>query len=418
MNENDVTVETAETNTPESKQKTRFWNYAGINFTYYITMALAGFVNIFLQSIGFNAQQVGAITAINSGVGIFASPFWGMLSDKIRSVKKVIIIALIVGPILFALIPMASGIGTGITALFICIPIAMFFRQPTMALLDNWMLKNAAAEKLDYGALRAFGALSYALASIALGYILPLTGVAFTFYANAVLTLPALLLIFFSKSSAEDKGLGKKSLTFKEMRFGQLFKNYYLITYILFSIIQRIPFQCSNTFLPFLVTSVGGNTAQMGFAMGVRAFVEIPVMLLLKPLRKRMPLYVLIMIATGLFMVECFMYSFASSFGMIIVISAFHGIGNGMMITAGSSYVFSLAPENLKATSQTILGAMNSAAGIIGGLLGGALIEVIGIQDFYLIIGIMILAALAMFMLSFFIGEKVLKIKRPGLSLN
>ena len=404
---------------PEKKPKSRFFKYAAINFTFFITNSLGGYVIVFLQSIGFNAQQVGMITALDSGVGVFSTPFWGMLSDKLRSWKKIIALTLVLGAGLFFLIPASSRISFGnISFLFIFIPIAMFFKAPTMSLLENWMLRNSAAEKLNYGALRAFGALSYAIASIALGYILPKTGVAFTFYANAVLTIPALLMVLFIKGSAGEELAGKKQLTFKEMQIGQLLKNYYLMAYIIFSIFQRIPFLCSMRFLPFLVDEIGGDIAQMGIILGLRAFVEIPMMLLLKPLRQKIPLYYLIVIASSFFMVECIMYSFANSFGAVVAVSILHGIGNGFMLTTGSSYVFMLAPDHLKTTSQTVLGSMTSIAGILGGLLGGAFIEILGIKQFYLTIGIMIFVALILFILSFFVGEKILGIKRPGLSLG
>ena len=404
---------------PEQKSNIQFYKYAAINFTFFITMTFGGYVTVFLQSIGFNAQQVGMMTALNSGVGIFASPFWGMLSDKIRSVKKVAIFALTVGALTFALIPFASRLSVGgVSLLFALIPITMFFRNPVMSLIDNWMLRNAREEKLNYGALRAYGALSFALAALALGYIIPMTGVEFIFGINIIFALPAIFLLVFVRGSADGQGTGKKSLTLKEMQIGQLFKNYHLVTYIFFTVFQRIPFQSSMIFLPFLIDEVGGNIAQLGLIMGIRALVEIPMMLLLKPLRHRFPLYVLIIAATSFFIFEAVLYSTAHSFTMIIVISVFHGIGNGLMIPSGSSYIFSLAPEHLKATTQTILASTTAVAGILGGLVGGFLIMRIGIQQFYLILGIMLSVALVLFILSFMIGEKVLGIKRPGLSLH
>ena len=381
-------------------------------------MALSAFVNVFLHSIGFSAQRVGIISAINSGVGIFASPFWGILGDKLGSLKKVIVIALIVGSVFFALIPGASRLNNGLIILFILIPFAMFFRQPTLLLLDNWMLRNSALENLNYGALRSFGAISYAIASFAMGYVLPLTGISFTFYATAVFSIPLVLMLLATKSSADEQGLGTKRSTFKEMKIGQLFKNYFLVSYFVFSIIQRIPMQLGITFLPFLVADIGGNTAQIGIIMGLRAAVEIPIMIFLKPLRQRIPLYCLIMAASFFYMLECLFFSFAGSFSMVVAISIFHGLGNGLMLPSGSSYVFQLAPEHLKATAQTFIGAINSIAGIVGGILGGLLLVMIGIKTFYLVIGIMMFSALCIFIISFIVGNKVFKLKAPGLSLR
>ncbi len=417
MIQNNIKVLPTEDRKSEKISRSQFSKYATINFMFYFTMALGGYITVFLQSIGLDAQQVGIITALNSGTGVISSPFWGMLSDKIRSLKKVIALTLVVGALLFALIPASSGMSVGgLSLVFVLIPITMFFKTPTMSLLENWMLRNSAAERINYGALRAFGAFSYAIASLVLGYLLPITGVNFAFYANAVLAFPVLLMLLYTKSSTDD-AIDKKHLTFKEMKIGQVFKNYYLMAYIIFSMFQRIPFQCAMTFLPFLVADIGGDTAQMGIIMGVRAFVEIPMMLLLKPLRKKIPLYYLIMAASSFFIIECILYSFANSFGMVVTISVLHGIGNGLMLTTGVSYVFSLAPDHLKATSQTLLSSMNSIAGILGGILGGVFISMIGIKQFYLIVGLMMLIALGLFILSFPFGEKVLGEKRPGLSI-
>ena len=102
---------------------------------------------------------------------------------------------------------------------------------------------------------------------------------------------------------------------------------------------------------------------------------------------------------------------------MIVLVSVLHGIGNGFMLPTSISYVFSLAPDNLKATSQTFLASTNSIAGVLGGVLGGALITLMGIKQFYLVIGLSMLVILVLYLLSFPFGEKVLGIKRPGLSL-
>ena len=395
-----------------------FAKYASINFAFYITMTFGGYVTVFLQYIGFTAQDVGRVTAINSGVGIFSSPFWGMLSDKLRSIKKVITFALTIGALLFVMIPWVSGLSVfGISVLFAIIPVSMFFRMPVMSLIDNWMLRNARAEGLNYGALRAYGALSFALAAFALGFIVPRIGVQFVFYISLIFTIPAFLLLFFVRDNTNEQTEKKKSLTFKEMQIGQLFKNYYLMSYIMFSVFQRIPFQSSMIFLPFLIYAVGGDIAQVGIIMGIRAAVEIPVMMLLKPLRQKFPLYVLIIVATMFYMTQFILYSFISTFSMVVVLSVLHGIGNGLMIPAGSSYVFSLAPEQLKATAQTVLASVSAIAGIVGGLLGGWLIMRLDIMQFFLVIGIMLALAVGLFILSFFIGEKILGIKRPGLSL-
>jgi len=402
---------------PLLSKKKQFYKYAAINFAFYITMTVGSYLNVFLESIGFSPASVGRLAAVNSGVGIFSSPFWGTLSDKLRSLRKIIIITLTTGGVLFALIPLFSRFNiNGFYLLFLLIPLTTFFRQPVMSLIDTWMLRNCKKENLDYGAIRAYGALSFAIVAVTLGFVVPRTGPAFALYLSLLFTIPPVLIILFVKG-AEDHGLEKKRLTIKEMQFGQLFKNYYLVTYIGFISIQRIPFHSAMIFLPFLIGEVGGNPAQVGIVMGVKAAVEIPLMMYLKKLRQKHPLYILIIVATGFFVMEGILLSFATNFTWVIVFSILHGIGNGLMIPCSSSYVFQLAPKNLKATAQTVLASVTGIAGIIGGIVGGLVAQHFGLHRFYLLVGVMLAVALAFFVISLVVGERILKIKRPGLSL-
>ena len=396
--------------------------FATINFAFYLTITFNSYITVFLQYIGFDERQVGLVSAFTALVGMVSVPAWGLLSDKLRNTQGIITICLIAGGILFTFIPAVSGFSWfGVSVLFIFVPLVMFFRQPVMPLVDHWSIKNAQAQRLNYGAIRAFGALGFSIMALILGYITPRTEMTFLFYLNAILIVPVLLLLFLSRRIAPEaltENMKRKPLAFKDMQFSLFFKNYYLVTYVIFTIFQRIPFQGTMVFFPFLIYAVGGDITQLGLILGIRAAVEIPVMLLLKPLRARFPLYVLIIVATVFNIIELILYSFVTDFFWLVIISVLHGMTNGLMIPAKSSYIFSLAPEQLKATSQTVLSSTNAVAGIAGSLLGGWLIYLVGIRQFYLITGLVTGIFLILFALSFVFGEKVLGIKRPGLSLE
>lgn len=129
-----------------------------------------------------------------------------------------------------------------------------------------------------------------------------------------------------------------------------------------------------------------------------------------------MPLYYLLFGAGFGYMLEALLYSQAQNFWHILLISTLQGLGGGLQIAAASNYVYTLAPDDLKASAQTFNGAMASVAGIFGNLAGGVLIDAVGIRVFYLGTGILILVALVLYISSFVFGEKVLHIKKPGLS--
>jgi PPP family 3-phenylpropionic acid transporter len=170
-----------------------------------------------------------------------------------------------------------------------------------------------------------------------------------------------------------------------------------------------MPTNTSMAFLPYLVDMVGGDTAQLGLVSGYKALLEVPMLLLMKPLRRRFPLPLAISLAGIFYVVEFFLYSGAQSLMQILFIQTLHGLGGGLLIGSGTNYVYSLAPKGLNSTAHTLHGAANSIAAIIGNLLGGILIVAIGIRDFYRLAGLVIVCAILFFVGTLLFGSKVLK---------
>ena len=390
----------------------RHFQFSALEFIFWFAMATVGYLTVFLESLGFSPTQIGRVAAINSAVGIIAAPFWGMVADKIRSVKKVFLLCIITGSLLWALVPFTSRISVGpIMLCLILVPISMFFRNPANSLMDNWVVQTANRENLNYGGMRLWGSLSYAIMAISLSFILPKLGVEWTFYMLFVLILP---LFAIATAIKGDSTLQKKPIPLKEMHLEKLFRNYYYITYLIFAIALHMPTQTSNTFLPYLIKNVNGNTAQIGMIMGYKALLEIPMLVLLKSLRKRFPLYYLLLGAAFFYTLEAFLYSGATSFYQIVLISTFHGLGGGLYIGTAANYVYTLAPGNLKATAQTVNGSMTAIAGIIGNLFGGMLLDAYGVVAFYRLIGFLIIGAICIYVISILIAKYILHLPPPG----
>jgi len=378
-------------------------------FLFWFAAATGTFLTVFLQKNGFQPAQVGVINAINSAVTICVTPLWGMLADKIRSNRKIFIFCIIVGASLWAFVPATARIVVGpILLMQILIPLSACFRNPAGSLMDAYVVQRCAREDVPYGNVRLWGSISFAVMAISLGAILPRTGVEITFYVYGFSYLP-LIFIMLRMKDAPSGGPARKKVPLREMQFGRLFKNYYFVTYMIFAVFMNLPMNTMMTFLPYLIEMVGGDSAQLGIVAGYKALLEIPILLLMKPLRRRFPLSVAIILAGVLYAVEFSLYFRASSLTHILLIHTLHGIAGGFMIGAGANYVFTLAPEGLNSTAHTVSGAMGSAASIIGNLLGGALITVIGVRSFYLVGAGVIAVSIVYFAATLIIGSKVLK---------
>ncbi len=374
----------------------------GASFSFYMSnAAVISYLAVFLYSLGYSEAEVGVITAVNSALSIISGPLWGMLADRWRSTVRALLLCASVGGLAYGAVPFFAGTEVaGFPIVLILIPFAMFFRTPTTSLVDNIFLRKSDEHKLNYGLMRATGSLSFAIASILLGLIVPKTGPAVTFYISCVLFVPALLLIV-SACRGDRQSAGTESMSLRDMRFGELFGNGQLTSYLLLSAVFGSLLYCNGNFLPRLLESIGTDGERIGIVMGAKAFVEVPFIAILPWLRKHFRLEWVIGLTGFMFAGQAILYSFSVAFWQIIVVSLLlDGIGAGLFYATSSTYVFSLAPTNLKTTAAALVGAMSSLSGVLGNLLGGFLSDSIGVKGYYFTIGVLSAAAAAIFVIT------------------
>ena len=413
-------MSTEEIKTEETTEAGQAGRFAAMNWAYWFAACFCSYQTIFLQSAGWDASDVGVINSLNSAIGFAATPFWGALSDKLRSVKKIVILLILGAALLYGIIPLMDLRIAGISLLFLVIPAANFFRTPLQSLVDNWTVRACNKHGMHYGAIRSFGSFSFGVIGLILGYAVTrmnagtrALGTRLTFPGYTFFSMVLLMVVLSIRDDVQ--GAGRKMQKFSEMDFGRLFRNYYYSTYLFYAMLIQVPLACVYSFQPYLMREIGVDTGTIGYITGFKAFVEIPMLLMMDKVRNKCPLYVLLFGAGGLFMLEAFFYSISGSFLHLLLVGILQGLGGGLNIAAGSNYVATLSPEDLKATAQTVNAAMVSLAGMIGNLAGGFLIEAAGIRMFYRGCSILILAGLLLFIFSFPFGERVLHLKRPAI---
>jgi PPP family 3-phenylpropionic acid transporter len=378
--------------------------------------AACAYFTVLLQKNGYSAAQVGAINALNSFITIIATPFWGMTADKFRSIRNVILVTLCAGIPLWTLIPASLTISLGpLSLMFIVVPLSCFFRNAHPSLVDAYIVRRCDRDGLTYGYVRLWGSIGYTLASLGFSVILPHVGVEFSYYGYGLLTLPFMILMWkFKDPDISASGGERKVLSFRQMGFGRLFKNYYFITFMIFALFIYLPTTTSNAFMPYLMASVGGESAKFGLITGLKALLEVPALFFMRTLRRRFPLPVMLAGAAAFYSVEALLYSGASRMTHIVLIQIFQGLGGGLLIGSSANYLYSLSPPELTSTAQTMNGAISATAAILGNLVGGFLIVLLGIRRFYLIISGVLLFALVFFAATLFVGIKILNKKLPS----
>lgn len=374
--------------------------FAVVEFLFWATFAANSFNVVFLKEKGYNNTTIGFIMSIVALGNIFSKPFWGIVSDKIRSIKKTYIFCFTVSAILYVLFPFNNRV------LSMCIIMLLynFFSSPLNPLLDSWIMKGIYnSENISYGSLRLWGSIGYAIMTYIYGKLVHNISV-YIIFPTCFIT--ALFTIIFSLSIKNETI--NSPLALREMKLNKLFKNYYYVTFILFAFFINIPNIVSTTFLPNLVEKLGGSKEQLGQMFSIRALSEIPIFFFGGYLINRFGAIRLIIFASVIYLLQQLVYLLAVRPWHAILGHIMGGPAYSLFLLGMIYYIYILTPDELKATGQTIVNSFSMGlSSVIGNYLGGLLIDNFGLHLLYIIGFINNFIILGLFILSIMLRKQL-----------
>jgi len=391
--------------------KIRQRNMALLQFTYWAALCSSSYLSQYARELGMSGVAVGTMAALIAAMGMVAPPIFGIVADKIGSSRKVFLLCWAVftaGWIAVALT--GSIIVMGLSLAVILMVAASAFRLPAGSLLDSWMLQlQDGGTGLDYAKARKYGSLGYGVMGVLSGFFVKPLGIVSVFWLPLIATIPVLWL---TKGIGDvDPGPNAVAHAAREQKrnplgLGKLFKNYYFMTFLACAIFTYMPQYANGTYLPYLFTEVMGDASVIGTFTGIRAIMEMPGMILAAMIAKKVKLRTLALCVFAYYGVEQLIYAVAYDGTVLITMMLTSGMAYGFYLYAIVRYVHSLAPKNLSATAMTVNSAVMAASGIIGNFVGGMMVDTVGFRPFYVLMGVLILAATAVYLVTLIIGKK------------
>jgi len=349
------------------------------------TAAYLPFAVMFLNESNISPQFIGIIVALAAIIKIFANPFWGYITDRIGSVKKVFLICLITSALLIQLF-LAFRSEYLIAILYLLIAL---FVYSTIPLMDNWILQGIKdKDRNAYGIIRIWPCMAFGLSAFLLGKLIQETSINSIFPVYGLFTL--ITFGFAMKVKNNDIRIAKK-IDINKVKKIFYDRNYLL--FLLFCFLFYIPITGMYTFFPLLMESINGTKSQFGQSFFVMALGEISIYLFGKLLLKRMQPLMILFLASVFFTFTIFIYSLAAEPILIILTQLPRGMAQALFMLGFLYYLDKLAPVEFKATYHTVaVSVYTGLSGMVGNVLGGWLIEVLGIQKMLLIGAVMCFA--------------------------
>ncbi len=359
------------------------FSFAGMQSFYWAGFCiLFAYLTPYMYSLGYSNTQVGIFTAIISLASIIGQPVCGYICDRLRTVKSVIIFCLLLSSSLTILF---FFIGKSYWMLLILSTVIAFVFQALYPIIDSWTVNaHAKNPNINYGLTRGIGSIGYAATAAIVGVIFERHGYQWMFYLfilSAIITsLCALIPRDVKPSSSIEES--KEKLRLKDLKYLFLNKEYF--GFVLIVTIIYIAYKANSTFLPALMTKVGGTNADLGLAWSILGLSEVPFILISGFLLKKYKDTSIIFIAMLFFILRVGLPVFATNPTQLIWMTALQGLSYGLFLPASVHYIARIVPKHLSNTAQTFAVALYSGLGItIAGVVGGLIADSLGIYSVY-----------------------------------
>lgn len=356
-------------------------------FLYFAALSsLMPFFVLFYQRLGFNGAQIGLLTGIPPLITLFAAPFWTGVADSRRWHKWVMGVGIAVTVIVVFLLQSF----TGFLVVFALIMLFNTFLSPVPALADSATMNMLGKERAMYGRIRLGGTIGWGLYAPIAGLLVQKYGLHAAFWSFSAIMLVNLFVsqrfVHGSQEKSESNQGGMRTMLTSRR----------WINFLFLAFLGGVgSFSVAAYLFPYMA-ELGASESTMGLASSIATLTEVFIFFFGNRLVKRFGSYGLLFLALVLSGIRSLLYGLVSTPGMVLVLQALGGTIFPAIWLAGVSYADENAPLGLKSSAQGLFGAMMFGVGsAVSGFAAGLLLESIGGRGMFFVLGIIILAGLA-----------------------
>jgi MFS transporter, PPP family, 3-phenylpropionic acid transporter len=348
------------------------------NFLYFGLLAIfIPFLPVYLADQGLRPAQIGFIIGTGGFVTLITQPLWGMISDKTRTIRKILLLLIFFSSVIgYFLYDSSSYLQLILFAMLL-----YFFLMPIDPLTESLNFTIAEKSGISYGSIRTYGALGYAVISLITGYVMSYFG------ANSLAFLFAVigLISFIVSWMMPDAPVSGKPVTLKSLK--HFFSNKETLLFLLLVFICAVPARMNDTFLGVYIRELGGSAKLVGLTWFLAAGSEIVVFALSFWWLRKGKEIIIISFAAAFFFIRYFVSACITDPHLLAYLQVMHLLTFPIFYSAAIQYLYRIVPVEWRATGQTVLALLFfGVSGIIASYIGGAIYGAFGGKTLYLFI--------------------------------
>ena len=341
---------------------------------YYLSWALfSALISVYLMDRGFKASDVSLVVSASFLTSMITQPIIGKWNDEfdIKKVNAILFVIVAIGGIVF----MVSN------SLFM---IAVSYSVVLMMIngVNPVMEKIATASPYQYGKIRIWGTIGYALGSQFAGILYDLVAPQAIFIVF-VLTMILCIIGLVGTEPDIKKEAAKENEKVKTMT---LFKNKKFVYYLAICAIFYGVTNMSNTFVPSMLTDKGLDVDVTSTILSIAVFCEAPLVLFSNRFMDKIANKTLLIISINMVCLQCAVYGFNLSLIFIVLITFLAKHPSGMLyIMINLKVINTLIDENQQITALAYVATLKNLVAIIFQNVAGNILDVTTYSNLYLI---------------------------------
>ena len=362
---------------------------------YFIAMgAYFNYLNVFLEARGLTGSQLGLISSSGTLISVFIVPLWGIIGDKTRKYKMILLTTLSVSLIMTFFYARAYTYLT----LILCAIILTVFNSGIMPLSDVLAMNYCAKEKKNYGTIRSMGSIGWVVGSFLMGGIAEKMGfdpaVMYTYGGLLMITLFVAFLLPQTKS--EEKEVEEK----KKLNIMDVIKNKAVLFLILINLLSFVAMDGNNYNANHIINTLGGTAIFVSYFTAIQALPEVLVLTQAKKLFDKFGFKKIYIIALLSIVIRLAVYSFTSNLWLYVGVSIINCLAIIASTFGNLEYLRRTSDPSIYGTTVTFFNASKSLGTAVFAYVFGVLYEYAGSFMIYRVVLVTSIAALLLVVVS------------------
>jgi PPP family 3-phenylpropionic acid transporter len=338
---------------------------------------MAPFWGLYLQSLAFNAFQIGVLMSLLQVMRIFAPNFWGWVAG--HTGKRVAIVQLAVALSLVCFIPVFFG--NGFVWLFVVMSLMSFCWSASLPLVEATTLSHLGEKTSKYGRIRLWGSVGFIVAVIGLGYLFDYVAIRWLLWA--VLGIVTALLLF-SRHIPEAAVVPHHT---DHLPIWHIIRRPEVLVFIGAGILMAAAHGPYYTFYSIYLVDHGYAKSSVGWLWSIGVVCEIGVFLWMPRLRRRFSLRQVLLASFAFAVLRFLMIGWGVGWvGLIVVAQIFHAATFGAYHSAAVEVVHRFFKGRHQAQGQALYNSFSfGVGGTLGGLYSGMTWDTLGANETFTI---------------------------------